>query len=168
MPCGNARFSWPGPVKTQQGFRRHLGSALVVCQFSLIAVLVWMAWPAAMAGQVPPAAWAGKVIGALLALWAVSINRLGNFNIHPEPRAGGTLVQRGPYRWVRHPMYTAVMVCGLACAWASGVGFAWLIVSGLAGVLAFKANIEEHWMREVHPGYSAYCRRTSRFIPWVY
>lgn len=155
-------------MKTQQCFRRHLGSALVACQFSLIAVLVWMAWPAARTGQVAPAAWAAAALGALLALWALSINRLGNFNIHPEPRVGGTLVQLGPYRWVRHPMYTAVMVCGLASAWASSVGFGWLSFLGLVAVLAVKADLEERWMREVHPGYAAYCRRTRRFIPWVY
>ena len=53
-------------------------------------------------------------LGVLLGLWALSSNRLGNFNIRPVPRAGGTLVQQGPYRWIRHPMYASQALWSLA------------------------------------------------------
>jgi len=62
-------------------------------------------------------------------------------NIQPIPRAGGRLVQDGPYRWIRHPMYTAVMAC--AGAWAIALPWAWLATLGLAIVLAIKASFEE-------------------------
>ena len=52
----------------------------------------------------------------MLAVWALAANRPGNFNIRPTPRPGGALVTSGPYRWVRHPMYTSVLMAAAAAA----------------------------------------------------
>src|SRR5690606_17426054 len=109
----------------------HLGTTLVVLQFVWIAVLAWLALPAFFAARAPIGAWICAMLGVLLGLWALSSNRLGNFNIRPAPRAGGTLVQQGPYRWIRHPMYTSVIAVGVACAWASGHWLAWLALCAL-------------------------------------
>jgi protein-S-isoprenylcysteine O-methyltransferase Ste14 len=155
-------------------FDGRLGSALVAMQFMLIAALSWLAWPTVAAGDVPAGAWALAAASAGLGLWAITSNRPGNFNIHPAPREGGQLVQRGPYRWIRHPMYTAVMGCGLACAWASSSdGWKLAIASGLCvlaltAVLVAKATLEERWMLTVHPGYATYRARTRRFLPGVF
>lgn len=148
-------------------FAHHLGTTLVALQFLWIAVLAWLAVPPFLAGHAPVGAWMSALLGVLLGLWALSTNRLGNFNIRPAPRAGGTLIQQGPYRWIRHPMYTAVMAVGLACAWASLHGVAWLALCALAVVLLVKALIEERWMLQMHPGYAAYGQRTWRFLPWL-
>ena len=95
-----------------------------------------LALPALLRGHAPAGAWGVAAAGALLGLWALSCNRPGNFNIRPTPRAGGQLVQQGPYRWIRHPMYTAVMACGLACAWAGSLPWGWFGVVLLVAVLA--------------------------------
>jgi protein-S-isoprenylcysteine O-methyltransferase Ste14 len=144
----------------------HLGSLLVGLQFALIAVLVALAAPAA--ARAPAAAWALASAGGLLALWALGSNRPGNFNIHPSPRAGGRLVQGGPYRWIRHPMYSAILLCGLACAWVAASPWAWAAEAVTVAVLTVKAGLEERWMLGAHPGYAAYRARTRRFVPWVY
>jgi protein-S-isoprenylcysteine O-methyltransferase Ste14 len=102
---------------------------------------------------------------AALGLWAMSANRPGNFNIQPLPRAGGVLVQHGPYRWVRHPMYTAVLAFGAACALAAGTVLAAAAALALLPVLWVKAGLEERWMAEMHPAYADYRRRTRRFLP---
>ncbi|CAD5373912.1 hypothetical protein RA210_U40315 [Rubrivivax sp. A210] len=104
----------------------------------------------------------------LLGLWALASNRPGNFNIHPSPREGGQLVQRGPYRWIRHPMYTAVLAFGLACAWAAGAPWGWVCLTALLAVLVAKAALEERWMLEQHAGYAAYRERTHRFLPGLF
>lgn len=148
-------------------FARHLGTILVALQFIWIVLLAWLAAPAFFAGHAPAGAWICAVLGGLLALWALSSNRPGNFNIRPTPRTGGTLVEQGPYRWIRHPMYTAVIAVGVACAWASAHGVAWLVLSALGVVLWVKAILEERWMVQVHPAYTAYRRRTRRFLPWL-
>jgi len=77
-------------------------------------------------------------------------------------------VQHGPYRWIRHPMYTAVMACAGACTWAVASPWVWLATLGLAVVLAAKASFEERWMAIKHPEYVAYRARTTRFLPGLF
>ncbi|MDO8906119.1 isoprenylcysteine carboxylmethyltransferase family protein [Hydrogenophaga sp.] len=148
-------------------FANRLGTTLVVLQFGCILLLAGWAAPAFLAGQVPMGAWFSTVLGVLLGAWALSSNRLGNFNIRPVPREGGTLVQQGPYRWIRHPMYSAVIACGLACAWTSATWGAWLVLALLVVVLVVKAAFEERWMVAAHPGYAGYRLHTKRFLPWI-
>ena len=145
----------------------RLGKALVATQLALIATLAVLALPPFLQGRAPLGAWGLAVASALLGLWALAHNRPGNFNIRPMPREGGRLVCTGPYRWIRHPMYTAVIACGAACAWAAGSGWGWLAAAALAVVLAVKAVLEERWMLQWHPGYPAYCKGTRRFLPLV-
>lgn len=149
-------------------FARHLGTVLVALQFIWIVLLAWLALPAFFAARAPIGAWICAMLGVLLGLWALSSNRLGNFNIRPAPRAGGTLVQQGPYRWIRHPMYTSVIAVGVACAWASGHWLAWLALCALVVVLVVKAVFEERWMVQAHPAYAVYRQRTRRFLPWLF
>jgi protein-S-isoprenylcysteine O-methyltransferase Ste14 len=154
-------------MNTTDPAQHRLGTVLVACQFMLIAALAALALPAFLAGEVPAGAWLMAVTGALLGLWALSSNRPGNFNIRPTPREGGQLVQQGPYRWIRHPMYTAVIACGLACAWAGNSAWGWPCVAALVIVLLTKATFEERWMLAAHPAYAAYQASTHRFLPWI-
>lgn len=150
--------------------RSRFGVVLVALQFGLIAVLGTLAAPAFISAQAAAAAVAWILFPAGLALmaWSLCANRPGNFNIHPVPRAGGQLVQQGPYRWVRHPMYTAVFLCALGCLWARPTIAVTLAATALVVVLATKAALEERWMRSVHPDYAAYQARTRRFVPGLY
>jgi protein-S-isoprenylcysteine O-methyltransferase Ste14 len=148
--------------------RDRIGIVLVAVQFLLIAAVAVLAAPAFARGRVPLAAWAFGGAGVLLGLWALCWNRPGNFNIRPTPRAGGYLVEQGPYRWIRHPMYTAVIACGVAGAIAAATLAAWMAAAALAAVLAVKAAYEERGMLAEHPGYAAYRARTNRFVPGLY
>jgi protein-S-isoprenylcysteine O-methyltransferase Ste14 len=152
------------PVKRS---RDHLGTALVAAQLGLMATLALWAAPPLLQGRAPLPAWALAAIGALLGGWTLLHNRPGNFNIRPTPRAGGYLVRSGPYRWIRHPMYTAVLACAAACAWAVVSPWAWFAFAALAAVLVVKAHFEERWMLQSHPGYADYRARTRRFLPFI-
>lgn len=148
--------------------RQWGGRLLVALQFGLLLALGAAAARAMLAGAVAPGAWAVLLISASVGLWALWVNRPGNFNIQPLPRAGGVLVQQGPYRWIRHPMYTSVLLLSVACAWAIGSVLAWAGAVALLAVLQAKASLEERWMSEQHPEYAAYRRGTARFIPGVW
>lgn len=155
-------------MATPESTQHRLGTVLVALQLVLMAFLAVIGVPAFLGGRAPVLAWAVAAAGVALGLWALSSNRPGNFNIRPAPREGGRLVQEGPYRWIRHPMYSAVIACGLACAWAATSLWGWLAVAALVAVLATKASFEERWMLAMHPGYAAYSARTRRFVPGVF
>ncbi|PWB57664.1 MAG: hypothetical protein C3F16_15110 [Betaproteobacteria bacterium] len=106
---------------------------------------------------------AGVAVGA----WALAANRPGNFNIRPDPHPEGRLVTGGPYAWVRHPMYLAVLLAMAAFA-LGGDAWQWAAWVALAAVLAAKARREERGLAILHPGYEAYRRRTRAIVPFVF
>ena len=147
-----------------------LGRRLVGLQFALLALIALLAAPAFLRGDAPTAAWALLAAALLLAAWALSANRPGNFNIRPTPKAGARLVRSGPYRWLRHPMYSSLLLAGMAAllgadlAMRPGLGAAWL---ALLAVLWAKSGLEERWLAALHADYAAYRRQTRRFLPWL-
>lgn len=140
-----------------------MSSLLVIAQFAAIT------WLAAMsrAGDWGIAAVALLLAGVALGVSAITINRPGNFNIRPEPKAGARLATRGPYRWIRHPMYSALMLAAAAVVVARP-GLATLAGAAvLSAVLVAKALREERGLLAVDPGYRDYTTRTHRFVPWL-
>ncbi|MFP3913790.1 MAG: 2-amino-4-hydroxy-6-hydroxymethyldihydropteridine diphosphokinase [Actinomycetota bacterium] len=105
------------------------------------------------------------VAGLALAGWAVV--SLGTFlSPYPEPRPGTRLVAVGPYRLVRHPIYTGLVVLGVGMALAAG---SWA-AAGAAAVLGWffwhKARYEETRLRLAVPGYAAYQQEVrGRLVP---
>lgn len=139
------------------------GRTLVALQFALIAAGVALVEPPRWGATATLLVAAGAALGA----WALAANRWGNFNIRPEPHPEGVLVTAGPYRFIRHPMYAAVLLgaAGLASAsaWAG-----WVAWAALAGVLAAKARLEERGLAALHPGWEAYRARTAAIVPFVF
>jgi len=148
--------------------RTHTGSLLVLLQFGLLTALGILALPPVLQGQVTPASWVLLALSAALGGWTLLHNRLGNFNIHPEPKAQGVLITSGPYRLMRHPMYSTVLLGAAAMASVPRHWSAWLLWLSLLGALLAKAMLEEHWLREHHPQYAQYCGQCKRFVPWVF
>ena len=116
-----------------------------------------------------PIRWAGlglTVAGFALLEWAQSA--LGrNWSIRVQLLKEHELVVRGPYRWVRHPMYTAglltnVSVLLLSANWL--VGGSWLLMH--AWQFAHRIPLEERLMVEQFgDAYRQYMRRTGRLLP---
>ena len=94
--------------------------------------------------------------------WSIlSLRR--NFSVLPEARA---LVQRGPYRIVRHPMYVGYSALWIAwAAEAPGGIVPWLWAALGILLFAYRAIVEEKKMRTFVPGYAEYCQKTPGFIP---
>jgi protein-S-isoprenylcysteine O-methyltransferase Ste14 len=139
------------------------GRLLVTLQFSLLAIMGWRAWVSPFSADILALSLLSGSV--LLALWALAANRPGNFNIRPTPRSGGTLVTNGPYRWVRHPMYTSVLMAAAAAAVKSHQSVDAGLWLALLAVLLVKAGIEERALMIRFPEYQAYKARTKKFLP---
>ncbi len=105
--------------------------------------------------------------GALFAIWARTV--LGrNWSAVVQVKRDHELVERGPYRWVRHPIYTGLLLAFLGSALALG---AWRGLVGTAivgGSFWVKLRLEERWMRETFGArYEDYMRRVKALIPGV-
>jgi protein-S-isoprenylcysteine O-methyltransferase Ste14 len=102
----------------------------------------------------------------LLMIWARVTFGLRSFHYAANPMGGG-LVTTGPYRFVRHPIYAAILLfvwTGVAANWslqAAGLG----LVATLMTVL--RMLLEESLVVERYPEYADYARRTRRVIPFV-
>ncbi|RMH37984.1 MAG: isoprenylcysteine carboxylmethyltransferase family protein [Nitrospirae bacterium] len=107
-------------------------------------------------------------LGISLGGWAVWTCSIRNLQVFPEVKPGARLITDGPYRWIRHPMYSALLLVTLALIldewswWRAGW---WL---ALAMILLVKLAYEEQALRETFPEYAAYQRRTFRLIPFIY
>jgi protein-S-isoprenylcysteine O-methyltransferase Ste14 len=102
-----------------------------------------------------------------LMVWARITFGRRSFHATADPTEGG-LVTTGPYRFVRHPIYTAVCVFVVAgaCAHTSFIaaGLALLVFAGtLARILA-----EEHLLLRRYPEYAQYAAKTKRMLPHVF
>jgi len=147
--------------------RKLLGTLLVALQFSLLFWLATLATPKALSGVIPLDALILTGVSFVLEAWTLIHNRPGNFNIRPTPKAWGNLISTGPYRLIRHPMYTSVLLVGAALALIANTVMGLELWFALAVILLKKSTLEELWMREQHTDYGAYAQKVKRFVPWV-
>ena len=106
-------------------------------------------------------------LGLGLAIWArVHIGR--NWGTPMSQKDEPELVTSGPYRLVRHPIYTGILVAGVGTAVA--LSWLWLIAVVLAGVyFAYSATVEERYLTEQFPdAYPTYRRTTKMLLPFIF
>jgi protein-S-isoprenylcysteine O-methyltransferase Ste14 len=144
----------------------------VVAQFALmgaalVAIAVPPDWPSS-ARTVLAVVGVALVIGG--AAFAVAAGRsLGRaMTPYPRPLEGAELVETGPYRVVRHPVYTGGLLFFLGWSLIAGP-VALAVTLALAVLWSGKIAVEERHLRAAHPGYDDYARRVPRrLVPGVY
>ena len=120
--------------------------------------------------QVAPTAWVAAVlcvIGLVFACWArVSLGR--NWSGVVTLKEGHELVERGPYRFVRHPIYTGIITMFFATALALGhlAGFAATLLMFASFWIKLR-DVEQLMLQQFPDQYAAYRRRAKRIIPFV-
>jgi protein-S-isoprenylcysteine O-methyltransferase Ste14 len=107
------------------------------------------------------------VAGVWFACWARHL--LGsNWSSEVQLKQGHELIERGPYRYVRHPIYTGILLALLGTVvlegeWGALLGFAIMFVSFWR-----KLRLEEAWLGEhFGPVYTDYMQRVKALIPGV-
>jgi protein-S-isoprenylcysteine O-methyltransferase Ste14 len=80
-----------------------------------------------------------------------------------------TLIRTGPYRFVRHPIYSGMVLALFGTALATGEPRAFIGAALILLGFVLKLRLEEARMRETFPAeYDDYARHTARLIPGVY
>lgn len=114
-----------------------------------------------------PAVIMAEVTAVALMIWARLAFGHRSFHAAANPTAGG-LVTTGPYRFIRHPIYTAVCLFG----W-SGILAHWSPINVLLGVLLSAGAVgrmlcEERMIIAVYPEYRDYAQATKRMVPYIF
>lgn len=109
------------------------------------------------------------MIGAVVLGSGISaLRRAEAMTALPHPREGAELVERGPYRFVRHPIYGGLILGAFGLAVITPWVGTFAAVALLAVVLDVKRRREEAWLAERYPTYPAYRTRTKALIPFLY
>jgi protein-S-isoprenylcysteine O-methyltransferase Ste14 len=107
-----------------------------------------------------------QVVAGVLMLWARVTFGLRSFHASANPTEGG-LVTSGPYRFIRHPIYAAILLF----LWAGVVGqnstLSILTAIVATAAIAVRIGAEEALVTEVYPEYADYAKRTKRIVPFV-
>jgi protein-S-isoprenylcysteine O-methyltransferase Ste14 len=152
--------------RRKEGWRLLVGIRLA--GLALVLTGVW-----AFRGESPWGAAARWAAVGMFGFWVgwlcwmfVTLGR--NLTDTVEVRRGARLVVAGPYRWVRHPMYTGLLGAGMSLAFLQG---SWWLAGATAlcfGLLAARTPIEERYLEErFGEPYREYARRVRRFLPGI-
>lgn len=150
------------------------GGWWVVAQFFLLIMAVFL--PMWSADTIPvlhePIMLVGRIVAiAGITLFAIACTTLITrraLTPFPRPTQNGSFANGGLYRFMRHPLYTGVVVSTL------GWSLVLLSVAGIVLALAIavffdrKAVREERWLRQRFPAYAGYAQRVPKFLPGIY
>jgi protein-S-isoprenylcysteine O-methyltransferase Ste14 len=106
-------------------------------------------------------------LGLGFAIWArLHIGR--NWGTPMSKKDDPELVTSGPYRLVRHPIYSGILLAGVGTAVA--LSWTWMIAIALAGAyFAYSATVEERYLSEQFPdSYPKYRRSTKMLVPFIF
>ena len=107
------------------------------------------------------------IISLAFGIWAMIIMKF-KFNIFPELMPGSRLVTSGPYRYVRHPMYTAVLIITLVWLINEFTLLRLAVWVILLTDLIIKFRYEEKILMGKYEDYKEYKKRTKAILPLVY
>ena len=137
---------------------------LVILQFTLILLL--LAGTRGMNHLVLSSIFFG--IAVLLMVWAIAAMKQSRLRIMPDPHREASLITTGPYRHIRHPMYTAVLCGGAGLLFAHFSFLRLCYWAALAVVLVLKLLYEEKMLTQKFKNYADYTKTTSRILPWIF
>ena len=137
----------------------YLAPVLVVASIVTLAVL-------GSFGTRNPLCLALYVASVALAVWARTAFAPGTFRGGPPPGAPA-VIRRGPYRFVRHPMYAAALLLiwtAIAADWSAATAVLGVVVTAAA---IGRVIYEERLLRAALPDYADYARTTRALIPFI-
>jgi len=148
--------------------KRLKGNLLVLGQFVLIALLIFVPSSGLNTGVfsyfLSALSLTSLFIGfVILALSALALGK--SLTAHPMPSKNAVLVTDGLYRFVKHPIYSGLILAAFGLTIAGGFFPHVIFFVALVVLLNYKASFEEKLLASTYPGYEEYSKKTGRFIP---
>jgi protein-S-isoprenylcysteine O-methyltransferase Ste14 len=148
--------------------KRLKGNLLVLGQFVLIALLILVPSSGLNTGVFSTFLVGTSLISmffgfVVLALSAINLGK--SLTAHPIPGKNAVLVTDGLYRFVKHPIYSGLILVAFGLTIAGGFFPHTLFFIALVVLLNYKASFEEKLLASAYAGYNEYSRKTGRFIP---
>jgi protein-S-isoprenylcysteine O-methyltransferase Ste14 len=107
-----------------------------------------------------------SILGLIIMLFAfLQLNK--NLTPFPTPIESGKLIQAGLYKYIRHPIYTGIIIFSIffgvfnECIWNISIGIALYIL------FYFKSEYEETLLKKQYKEYESYKLKTKRFFPFI-
>jgi protein-S-isoprenylcysteine O-methyltransferase Ste14 len=108
-------------------------------------------------------------VALVLGIWSIStMFQKSKFNGPPEVAPESRLVTTGPYKYIRNPMYTAILIGGLGLFLNDFSLMRFFLLLLLLLLLLYKIRVEEYYLSQLFPHFKDYIAKTSRLIPGVY
>lgn len=92
-------------------------------------------------------------------VWAMIVNPFFSPVIRIQAEHGHHVITRGPYRWLRHPGYLAMLIAIPASALAIGSWLALIPAAGFCAVIVRRARMEDEFLKRNLLGYIDYMER---------
>jgi protein-S-isoprenylcysteine O-methyltransferase Ste14 len=141
---------------------------LVIGQFILLALIILLPGRASwtLPTGVGVAGVAAEVVGILVMVGAATALGRG-LTAAPLPNEHAQLRTGGLYGYVRHPIYSGLLLFAVARTLTHSSGWVAVACVLLIGLINVKARWEEGHLTRRFPDYPSYASRTPRFIPWT-
>jgi protein-S-isoprenylcysteine O-methyltransferase Ste14 len=115
------------------------------------------------------AAFIALAIGLAGWLWPMSVNRFFSAQVRLQSERGHTVIDRGPYRFVRHPGYAAFLLILFSSPLALGSFVSGIPAFMMAVVLICRTAFEDRFLHANLPGYREYAARVRyRLLPGIW
>jgi protein-S-isoprenylcysteine O-methyltransferase Ste14 len=125
----------------------------------------WSTMPLA----VQVAGYAGFLLAMAVTYWAMAVNPFLATTVRIQDDRGQYVVTAGPYRYVRHPMYSAILIMWPGIALALGSWWALLPAAVIAIVFVIRTSLEDRMLQAELLGYAEYAQHTRyRLVPGVW
>ncbi|MBI1804747.1 MAG: isoprenylcysteine carboxylmethyltransferase family protein [Ignavibacteriae bacterium] len=132
----------------------------------LVLAVVYLFYTQSLFGHEPIAI--GLQIAAfLLMVWARITFGKRSFHAAANPTEGG-VVTTGPYRFVRHSIYAAILYFTLVGVLANISVQNIIVESVIVSMLFVRIMSEEKLLLDRYPEYAEYSRKTKRLIPFIF
>jgi protein-S-isoprenylcysteine O-methyltransferase Ste14 len=162
---------WRKSVKkreTAEERLRHIAPMLVAfwLLFGRVQTISWL--EQSVIPRTARVLWNGvtlTVLGVLISVWA-RLALGSNWSGVVTLKENHELIRSGPYRWIRHPIYTGMLVSFAGTAIIDGRLRGWLGLAIVWVTFYFKARREERFLRqEFGEGFEEHARKTGMFFP---